>query len=204
MIRRLSGFALSLLLLSACGLAEDEEDDRNRRRYITFSDPAFERYCLETYDLNGDGRMSRYEAQRVVRIDCADCGIGSLFEIAEFKNLRELDCSRNRIEELDLGSLSLLENVNCSDNRLSSLSVAGLRHLTALDCRNNALEALHLNTPSLAWLDGSSNRFVQLDLRGCSSSLRGTVRQNPELDAVYILPTQQIQTDGTTDLLVGE
>ena len=60
--------ALALLLFTACGLAENEQDDKNKRIYITFTDPAFEQFCLGMFDLDHDGRISRYEAQRVLAI----------------------------------------------------------------------------------------------------------------------------------------
>lgn len=37
---------LLLLLSAACGLAEDERDEKNRYIYLTFYDKAFEAYCL--------------------------------------------------------------------------------------------------------------------------------------------------------------
>lgn len=63
--------ALALLLFTACGLAENEQDDKNKRIYITFTDPAFEQFCLGMFDLDHDGRISRYEAQRVLVMDCS-------------------------------------------------------------------------------------------------------------------------------------
>ena len=68
---------LAFALLAACGLADDERDDKNKRVYITFADPAFEAYCLEHFDIDHDGRISRYEAQRVLKMDCPDCGIAA-------------------------------------------------------------------------------------------------------------------------------
>ncbi|MFQ7502136.1 MAG: hypothetical protein ACLRMJ_01565 [Alistipes finegoldii] len=66
---------LAFALLAACGLVDDERDDKNKRVYITFADPAFEAYCLEHFDIDHDGRISRYEAQRVLKMDCPDRGI---------------------------------------------------------------------------------------------------------------------------------
>lgn len=93
---------LAFALLAACGLAEDERDDKNKRVYITFADPAFEAYCLEHFDIDHDGRISRYEAQRVLKMDCPDRGIAHMWEIGEFSRLERLDCSGNRLVTLDL------------------------------------------------------------------------------------------------------
>lgn len=75
---------LALLLFTACGLAENEQDDKNKRIYITFADPAFERFCLGMFDLDHDGRISRYEAQRVLAMDCSGRNISAMWEIGEF------------------------------------------------------------------------------------------------------------------------
>ena len=91
---------LALLLFTACGLAENEQDDKNKRIYITFTDPPFVQFCLGLFDLDHVGRISRYEAQRVVRIDCSGRGIASLADVAEFANLRELDCRGNDLVRL--------------------------------------------------------------------------------------------------------
>ena len=92
--------ALVLVSVTACGLADDERDEENKYIYPTFSDKIFEAYCLGEFDLDGNGRISRYEAQRVVRIDCSGRGIASLADVAEFANLRELDCRGNDLVRL--------------------------------------------------------------------------------------------------------
>ena len=55
--------ALVLVSVTACGLADDERDEENKYIYPTFSDKTFEAYCLGEFDLDGNGRISRYEAQ---------------------------------------------------------------------------------------------------------------------------------------------
>ena len=98
--------ALVLVSVTACGLADDERDEENKYIYPTFSDKTFEAYCLGEFDLDGNGRISRYEAQRVVRIDCSGRGIASLADVAEFANLRELDCRGNDLVRLDVSALA--------------------------------------------------------------------------------------------------
>ena len=78
---------LLLLLSAACGLAEDERDEKNRYIYLTFYDKAFEAYCLGEFDVDGDGRISRYEAQRVRTVESV-----SYTHLDVYKRQRVCDC----------------------------------------------------------------------------------------------------------------
>ena len=130
---------LAFALLAACGLADDERDDKNKRVYITFADPAFEAYCLEHFD------------------------IAHMWEIGEFSRLERLDCSGNDLTQLDLRKCTLLQTLDCSRNRIASLDLDGLRALLELNCADNALTLLDLKSAgALRLLDCSGNRLVTL------------------------------------------
>ena len=160
---------LALLLFTACGLAENEQDDKNKRIYITFTDPAFEQFCLGMFDLDHDGRISRYEAQRVLVMDCSGRNISAMWEIGEFSRLRELDCSGNNLTRLDLRKCPDLQKLDCGDNEITSLDIDGLRGLAVLDCAGNLLARLDLKSnSSLRQLDCRGNLLVTLDLTPCS------------------------------------
>ena len=189
---------LSLLLWSAllmgCGMTEDEREESHRHTYITFADRAFEAYCLETYDLNGDGRFSLYEAERVLYIDCAGRGITSLYGIEHFVKLRELDCSQNEILTLDLTRNEWLERLDCSENGLTLLLVNNLRLLDELHCAYNALSSLDLqNNGSVQTLDCSYNALRLLDASTCSRSmLLLDCSNNPDLQVLYLGEYQRV------------
>lgn len=122
---------LLLLLSAACGLAEDERDEKNRYIYLTFYDKAFEAYCLGEFDVDGDGRISRYEAQRVRTVECPERGVASLSDLKEFTRLERLGLPGQRAHALDV-TMTRLEWLDCSDNGLVSLDVNGLRGLAYL------------------------------------------------------------------------
>lgn len=192
-----------LLLASSCGLADRDSDERNRYVNLTFFDKRFEAFCVERFDLNGDARISRYEAQRVREIVCPDEGIASLGDLREFVNLERLDCSRNALTELDLTACSHLTRLDCSGNALVRLDVEDLRALVWLDCSQNALAEMDLTSnTSLATLDACGNVLQTLDLANCAATLQADVRENPDLTTVYCRPsTQSVRFDGITTLV---
>lgn len=195
---------LALLLFTACGLAENEQDDKNKRIYITFADPAFEQFCLGMFDLDHDGRISRYEAQRVLAMDCSGRNISAMWEIGEFSRLRELDCSGNNLTRLDLRKCPDLQKLDCGDNEITSLDIDGLRGLTQLDCAENLLARLDLKSnSSLRSLDCRGNLLVTLDLPPpCSGQLQADTRDNPFLTTVYCLASQGVDRNGPTEVVV--
>ena len=157
--------ATLFLPLHSCGLGEDSRDEDNRYVYLRFADPAFEAYCLEHWDLNGDGRISRYEAQRVWDMDCSSLGVKTLAGIEEFTALRKLDCSCYDFVALVVRKCIFMEQLNCSGNALISLDIKGLRFLNRLDCSNNDLTYINLATNAALenlWCGG--NRFASLDI----------------------------------------
>lgn len=199
--------SLLVLLCTSCGLLDDGYDDAARTEYLRFTDPAFERYCLETLDLNDDGRISRYEAERIVRMDCSGCGIASLDEISDFRNLQRLDCSGNDLTRLDLSSCPRLVEVNCARNRISWLDVERLSILATLDCSGNLLSSLDLRgDTALSTLVCGGNALRTLDVSGCSTVMeRVDTQSSPELETLYVSSTQeirQLQVDGHTDVVV--
>ena len=192
---------LLLLLSAACGLAEDERDEKNRYIYLTFYDKAFEAYCLGEFDVDGDGRISRYEAQRVRTVECPERGVASLSDLKEFTRLERLDCRGNALTRLDV-TMTRLEWLDCSDNGLVSLDVNGLRGLAYLDCGGNSLPRLDLQSnASLATLLCPDNALAgSLDVTSCAS-LRADVRGNPSLATVYCLASQSVDFNGPTELI---
>lgn len=185
-----------LLAAGSCGLADDGRAEENKYIYPVFSDKTFEAWCLRQFDLDGNGRISRYEAQRVLHLDCSGLGIATLYDIAEFSNLRTLNCSGNDLASLDVSMLAHLERLDCARNRLASLDVGGLRGLAELDCSDNPLVQLDLaSNGSLSRFVAQDCRFVTLDLSGCSLVMSQVdVSRCPDLGVIYISAGQRIES----------
>ena len=82
-----------------------------------------------------------------------------------------LDCSRNRITNIDLLGLTSLESLNCSTNLLTKIWFSGPRvvaspsSLISLNCSKNKLAALDVSCLTrLKFLDCSQNHLKSLDL----------------------------------------
>lgn len=178
----------------ACGLSDDPREEEKRHDYLVISDPAFAAWCLREVDADLDGRISRYEAERVVAMDCSGCGIASLGEIGDFPALQRLVCSGNDLSDLDLRKCSRLESVDCSSNRLSRLDVEGLRNLTTLDCADNELEQLDLASDvSLRTLRCFSNPLPLLGVGACAAVMEEVDARDCPLGVFYMRPGQSIR-----------
>ena len=165
-MRKSSLLPLLLLILSACGMADDERVEDSKRRFITIADPAFEAYLLRTWDLDHDGRISYYEAERVLHIDCAGLGIESLYGIGNFTSLQTLDCSSNELTSLDVSRLLRLERLDCSRNELVLLRLGE-----------------RAARPLASGLRRQSARLSESGV--CRVALRSGLREQPADDARY-------------------
>ncbi len=181
------------LLFAGCGMAESDQDERDRTLYVQFTDAHFKEVCLAKYDTNRDGRLSRYEARRVLYLDCPDSEIESLWDIREFENLVTLNCRGNRLTDLDLRKCACLRSVDCSDNRIGVLQIDGLHGLNELNCSKNVLDRLEFErNVSLKYLDAEHNRLRTVDVSGCFHRMEVRFRENPDLTTLYISREQNI------------
>ena len=74
--------------------------------------------------------------------------------------LKRVDCSVNRLKNLDISKLQALEKLNCSSNQLSRLDIGDNRALKELDCSNNGLSRIDIgNNDNLQVLNCSNNQF---------------------------------------------
>ncbi|MEG1622729.1 MAG: leucine-rich repeat domain-containing protein [Alistipes sp.] len=182
--------------LSACGMTEDEQKEENKFLFIQIPDQAFLHHCVNHYDSDGDGRISRYEAQHVLHLSCPDLHIQSMIGVEEFVALRTLDCSGNQLTTFDARPFKSLEELNVSRNSaLSYLQLDGLQRLTALRCSNCALTNVGQDDCiSLSTLECHSNRLTTLDVSGCAGSMdRVVANDNPSLTTLYKRESQRIE-----------
>jgi len=147
---------------ASCAVTVNNADERE---IVKFEDQVFEKYCIDNFDTNNDGKIQTEEAEAVDRIVCNSMGISSLSGINHFKNLTVLECGDNEIKELHPNKNHLLKTLNCSDNELYELEVGDCTRLEILDCSKNYLSNLVLSSnTNLLYLDISVNRFSEINL----------------------------------------
>lgn len=126
---------------------------------------------IRQYDANKDGFLSKDERDNVTAMDLGPDtwgygkNIESLKGIEHFQKLEILNCSYNKITELDMSSNSDLEHLTCSRNQLTQLIVSGNNALKSLTCGDNQLTDLDVSSnSSLTLLSCRNNQLRSLNL----------------------------------------
>ena len=202
-------------------LGDDEGHGGNAKKEIpndmkkAFPDPIFRAYVLENFDIDGDGKISKKEAEAVTSIDVSknsstpdDERIASLEGIQFFTNLTYLDCNDNKLTELDVTQNPALTELWCRENQLTTLNVSGCSALTYLFCYYNQLTKLDVTqNPALKYLYCYRNQLTTLDVTqntaltylSCENNQLTTldVTHNPALETLHCSSNQLTELDVT-------
>lgn len=116
-------------------------------------------------DKNGDGEIQESEALEVTKINIGLGSISSAEGIQYFTNLVELSISGNRLETIDLSSLTKLESLNLNWNRLTTLDVNNLSELRYLNCGRNYITSLDIKNLSKLATIGADDSYNLLDVK---------------------------------------
>ena len=134
-----------------------------------FPDHIFRAYVLENFDTDGDGKISKEEAEAVTKIIVVMCNIKSLEGIQYFTNLTHLYCYYNQLTTLDVSKNTQLTTLWCYSNQLTTLDVSKNTQLTELYCYSNQLTTLDVSgCTQLTELRCYSNQLTTLDVSGCT------------------------------------
>lgn len=126
---------------------------------------------IRQYDTKTDGYLSKQELDNVTDMNLGPNAYGygknieSLKGIEYFTKLEILECSHNKITELNTSSNLALKSLGCARNQLTQLNVSGNDALTSLSCGNNRLTALDVSSNlNLNLLDCHNNQLTSLNL----------------------------------------
>ncbi|MGM9623879.1 MAG: leucine-rich repeat domain-containing protein [Butyricicoccus porcorum] len=161
-----------------------------------FPDKTFREYVSDNFDENEDGVLSDEEIAKAESITCNYHEISNLKGIEHFTALTALNCSNNKLTNLDVSNNKALEYLNCSGNQLTELEVDSNTALKTLDCGSNFLTKLDVSSnTALEYLYCSSNFLTKLEVSDltelteliCSGNPLTSlnVSQNHNLETLY-------------------
>ena len=130
----------------------------------SFPDPNFRGWLLKQ-DYGEDGVLTEEEIPNITSIEVPAMGISTLKGIEVFTALKDLNCQKNLLTELDLSKCRVLDTVLCDSNQIASLDVSGCTELFELSCHENQLTSLDvINCSKLVTLFCDNNQLTALDL----------------------------------------
>jgi Leucine-rich repeat (LRR) protein len=123
--------------------------------------------ALKVSDFKATG-LDKQETGRIID-DVADMLLLSVASIKprDSRGVRVLDCSKQRLAELNVSESTALEELRCGGNQLTELNVSGLRTLRGLYCSANQLTELNFSgCTALKELYCKSNQLTKLNVSG--------------------------------------
>lgn len=121
-----------------------------------FPDENFRKFILDNIDKDSDKILSKEEISSTYSLNISNMGISDISGIKVFSKLKELDCSFNRLSDIDLSNLSSLTDLNCSWNNLKSVNLKGCDALTKTDFDYNAYLKIPDNASAKAYVNTGS------------------------------------------------
>src|SRR5688500_12065095 len=103
-----------------------------------------------------DREYPKEKRGNVIKLDIESKDLKGELDLRDFFNLRKLNCSNNKLTNLNLNGLRILRVINCHNNYLTSLDYSSLKNpkeLTILNVIDNNFSAQDLF---------NFNRFVNL------------------------------------------
>lgn len=134
---------------------------------LTFSDKTFEKTVLANYDLNKDGAIDQFEADKVTNLFVSNkIQLRSAEDINLFKNVQTIVLDGAIIISLDIKDLNNLTLFSCEACNLLTFKAENLKSLTSLYLNGNKLTQISLkNTPEINELLLSSNSLTSIDVK---------------------------------------
>ena len=125
--------------------------DANFRDYVSKLDGRI--------DGRRDGALDKKESA-LTEVNISNLTIRNLEGIKYFAELEKLDCTQNRLWDLNLSRNTKLKQLHCENNILTQLNLENQVDLEFLDCSNNRLTCLNLpSMPNLKEFKADGNIY---------------------------------------------
>ena len=161
-------FILAIYLCFSC--SKDEFIDEEFIDITSTFDSVFAKELQARGYIPDANRIYAKDVADITELDVSgtDDAVGeltSLKGIEYFTSLKHLNCSGNKLTELNISNNTDLEFLYCSSNELTSLDVSNNPALMDLNCSDNQLTSLDVsNNPALMDLNCSDNQLTSLDV----------------------------------------
>lgn len=161
---------------------------------IDIPDANFKAALVAQFDKDGDGEISREEADAVEEISVMNKGIKSMKGIENFKNLYHLDCSFNELSSIDLSHNPNLSLLSIAHNSFSGIDLSKVL-LDTFICFDNNLKTIDLTAQAnLRSISCGRNPLATLDLSNCYKNIHSIDALGCEsLTEIYIRKGQTIK-----------
>ena len=154
-------------------LVKDTHTSMDSSGGIYIGDAEFEKYLLEHFDLNKDGKISLSEAAEIREVEISPMNIKSVQALKHAGSLTSFVAigdapKQGKLTRLDMSHNPLLTNLAFWDNNVEVLDISNCTRLTYLNCwRNNLSELDVSNCPDLEILCCAQNNLTSLDISKC-------------------------------------
>jgi len=135
-------------------------------QYTLIPDANFEKALIDLGIDSGavDGKVLRANVSGIVSLVIAEKDISDLTGLEDFLSLKQLNCIKNKLTNLDLTFNTDLTYLYCDSNQISSLDVTKNLALTNLVCDFNQISSLDVTkNTALTYLSCSHNKISSLD-----------------------------------------
>ena len=130
----------------------------------TFPDPGV-RAAVAAADTNGDGEISREEADSLTQITID--GATNISGLGIFGNLESVLATGENLQDFDITDAKSVKTVDLSQTKVATVEVSGLPNLESLNLRSTGISEIDVSgCGSLAYLDVQGTALQSIDVSG--------------------------------------
>jgi Leucine-rich repeat (LRR) protein len=132
------------------------------QQYTSIPDQKFEQILIDSgLDTAVDGQVLTANIASIAYLGVSNSEIQDLSGIEDFKGLKSLDCSDNKLTVLDISKNKGLKYLVCSNNELTGLDITKNTSLKFLNCDNNNISNIDVSkNKALVKFSSNSNKKI--------------------------------------------